>query len=102
MHILITLGQRRLVILVKKFWKDIFNNNVSFLERPTFLQAKDEHKPCEAPGSYYFIMIQPDFVEVCVNLPGDILALDVESSRALENKIHDVLEQVLAPYFKGL
>ena len=53
---------------------------------------------CLTPGAVYHIEIKPKQVGVNVRLPIS-LSIGRTEAKEMENKIHDALEEILAPFF---
>jgi hypothetical protein len=70
------------------------NDSVSGWDVPNMADDKE----CLTPGSQFHITINPEEVGGIVELPFE-LEIDKEEAEELEDKIHDALEEVLAPYF---
>lgn len=54
---------------------------------------------CKTPGANYTTIFQPELVGILVDLPHQ-LDISVEDMQELENKLHDAVEEILAPYFE--
>lgn len=56
--------------------------------------------PCQTPGAFFGTHISKDSVGVGVSVPFK-LKLSKDEAKVLEANIHNAMELVLAPYFRG-